>query len=134
MIIICEEQRDLAAIRELVRRAFSVAPRSNGTEPAIIDALRAADALTISLVAIADGAIVGHVAASPVGRMKVGQILPFGIPSVHVVVQVKEVDGHSTRNVGGATLVAFIDLCGALPVTPQAAANADVRRSIHGAG
>ena len=83
MIIRCEEQRDLAAIRELVRRAFSVAPHSNGTEPAIIDALRAADALTISLVAIADGAVVGHVAASPVETKRANEQW-FGLGPVSV--------------------------------------------------
>lgn len=39
---------------------------SNHTEQFVIDALRAAEALTISLVAERDGRIVGHIAFSPV--------------------------------------------------------------------
>ena len=39
---------------------------SNHTEQFIIDALRSAKALTVSLVAEADGIVVGHIAFSPV--------------------------------------------------------------------
>jgi len=66
LIIRSEEPGDVNAIRDLVRAAFAEGPHSDGTEPAIVDALREGGALTISLVA-ADGAvIVGHVAVSPV--------------------------------------------------------------------
>jgi putative acetyltransferase len=57
---------DAAAIHAVVRAAFDAAPRSSGTEPFIVDALREAGALTISLVADEGGHIVGHVAVSPV--------------------------------------------------------------------
>jgi putative acetyltransferase len=66
MIIRAERREDVLAIRELVREAFAGAPHSSGTEWAILDALRRADALTISLVAIEGADIVGHVAVSPV--------------------------------------------------------------------
>jgi putative acetyltransferase len=49
------------AIRALVRAAFT----GGGHEPDIVDRLRAADALTLSLVAIERDEIVGHVAFSP---------------------------------------------------------------------
>ena len=61
-----EQPADSDAIRALTTDAFATAPHSSGTEAAIVDALRAAGALTLSLVAVEDGAIVGHVAFSPV--------------------------------------------------------------------
>lgn len=61
-----ERSPDAAAIRELTDMAFRGAKHSSGTEGAIIDVLRTAGALTLSLVATRDGEIVGHVAFSPV--------------------------------------------------------------------
>ena len=61
-----ETPADIDAIRALTRAAFSGADHSSQTEATIIDALRAAGALTLSLVAELDGAVVGHVAFSPV--------------------------------------------------------------------
>jgi putative acetyltransferase len=66
MIIRPETAPDIAEIRTLVTIAFEGAPHSDGTEGAIVDALRAAGALTTSLVAERDGTIVGYVAFSPV--------------------------------------------------------------------
>lgn len=57
---------DEAAIRDLTRAAFAAAPHASGAEPAIVDALRAAGALALSLVAEEAGGICGHVAFSPV--------------------------------------------------------------------
>ncbi|MCL7744169.1 N-acetyltransferase [Guyparkeria hydrothermalis] len=61
-----EEPADLAAIREVTRAAFATLEISDHTEQYIIDALRAAGALTISLVAERAGQVVGHIAFSPV--------------------------------------------------------------------
>ncbi|MBN9018146.1 MAG: N-acetyltransferase [Rhizobiales bacterium] len=61
-----ETPQDAAAIRTLTNTAFASAPVSAGTEAAIIDALRDAGALALSLVATEEGEIVGHVAFSPV--------------------------------------------------------------------
>jgi predicted N-acetyltransferase YhbS len=66
MIIRSEEPHDGDAIREVVGQAFAEAQHSSGTERAIVDALRASEALTISLVAVKDAAVVGHIAVSPV--------------------------------------------------------------------
>ena len=66
MIIRPEESQDIPEIRTLVTAAFKEAPYSNGTEGAIVDALRDGGALTVSLVAEHGGEIVGHVAFSPV--------------------------------------------------------------------
>ena len=61
-----ERREDIDAIRALTETAFRTAPHADGTEHLIIDRLRAAGALTLSLVAEVDGAIVGHIAFSPV--------------------------------------------------------------------
>ena len=66
MIVRTERAGDIDAIRTLTEAAFKTAPHADGTEHLIIDRLRAAGALTLSLVAEADGAVVGHVAFSPV--------------------------------------------------------------------
>ena len=61
-----ENDTDVAAIRAVTIAAFLRAPHTSHTEQLIVDALRKAGQLTLSLVAKADGAIVGHVAISPV--------------------------------------------------------------------
>ncbi|MCA1399716.1 N-acetyltransferase [Bradyrhizobium sp. BRP56] len=62
-----ERPEDAAAISRITAAAFANAPHSSGTEARIVEALRAADALTISLVAVSDdGSIAGHIAFSPV--------------------------------------------------------------------
>lgn len=61
-----ERLEDAATIHALTTTAFRGMPYSDGAEARVIDALRAAGALTLSLVAIRDGGIVGHVAFSPV--------------------------------------------------------------------
>lgn len=61
-----ERDGDAQAIRAVVTAAFLGAEHSSGTEGAIVDALRASGKLTVSLVAEAGGAIVGHIAFSPV--------------------------------------------------------------------
>ncbi|HRZ82888.1 MAG TPA: N-acetyltransferase [Candidatus Hydrogenedentes bacterium] len=66
-----ERERDADAIREVVHAAFlnhpMHAPGALPHEPALVEALRAAGALTLSLVAEDDdGRIVGHIAFSPV--------------------------------------------------------------------
>ena len=61
-----EQPADAASIRALVRDAFAGAEHSSGTEEKIVDALREASALTLSLVALEDNDVVGDVAISPV--------------------------------------------------------------------
>jgi putative acetyltransferase len=60
-----ERPADHAHIHTLTALAFARMTFSDGTEPAIINALRAAGDLTVSLVASISGRIVGHVAFSP---------------------------------------------------------------------
>ena len=61
-----EVPQDVDAIDRVITEAFRSAAHRSGTEALIVRELRAAGALTISLVAIAEGAVVGHVAISPV--------------------------------------------------------------------
>lgn len=56
-----EQASDLAAIRDLNERAFGQAREAN-----IVDALRSHGAAMLSLVALADGRVVGHIMYSPI--------------------------------------------------------------------
>jgi putative acetyltransferase len=66
MIIRNETSSDIAAINDVTIAAFTYLAISNHTEQFIINALRKANALTISLVAEIDGQVAGHIAFSPV--------------------------------------------------------------------
>ena len=61
-----ETAADVAAIETVTTAAFLHAPHTSHTEQFIVEALRKAGQLTVSLVANAEGAVVGHVAISPV--------------------------------------------------------------------
>jgi putative acetyltransferase len=66
-IVIREENNtDYHAISEVTIAAFEHMEISNHTEQFIIEALRTANALSVSLVAERDGRVVGHIAFSPV--------------------------------------------------------------------
>lgn len=66
LIIRNETASDIEAITDITKAAFENHPFSNNTEQFIINALRGANALTISLVAELEGKVVGHIAFSPV--------------------------------------------------------------------
>lgn len=61
-----ETPLDIPAIRLVTELAFDDAPHTNHAEHLLVDALREAGALTLSLVAEYRSAVVGHVAISPV--------------------------------------------------------------------
>ncbi len=61
-----ETAADAPVIHAVTTAAFRDTPRSDQREAAIVDALRRAGALSVSLVAECDGEVAGHVAASPV--------------------------------------------------------------------
>lgn len=61
-----ETDADARAIAEVTAAAFKTLEVSDQTEQFIVAALRAAKALTISLVAEIDGRVIGHIAFSPV--------------------------------------------------------------------
>jgi putative acetyltransferase len=66
IVVRSETNADIGAIRDVTAAAFKNLEISNHTEHFIISALRAAKSLTVSLVAEADGRVVGHIAFSPV--------------------------------------------------------------------
>ena len=66
MVIRNETDADIGAISEVTIAAFETLEISNHTEQFIIEALRAAKALTVSLVAELDGRLIGHIAFSAV--------------------------------------------------------------------
>ena len=61
-----ERPDDIASITYVTEGAFKTLEISNNTEHFIINALRAAEVLAVSLVAGADGSVIGHIAFSPV--------------------------------------------------------------------
>ena len=61
-----ETADDIAAIEAVTTAAFADAPHTSHTEQFIVRALRAANELTLSIVAEEHGRVVGHVALSPV--------------------------------------------------------------------
>ena len=61
-----EQEADTARITEVTELAFRHAAHTCGREHCIVDGLRGSGALALSLVAVSDLGIVGHVAASPV--------------------------------------------------------------------
>jgi len=66
IVVRSETDADVIAITEVTVAAFKTLEISNHTEQFIIAALRAAKALTVSLVAEMDGRVIGHIAFSPV--------------------------------------------------------------------
>lgn len=61
-----ESPDDVAAIHAVTMAAFLNAPHTQHTEHFMVEALRKAGALTLSIVAEQAGEVVGHVAVSPV--------------------------------------------------------------------
>jgi putative acetyltransferase len=66
IVIRSENDADVRAITEVTVAAFRTLEISNHTEQFIIEALRVAKALTVSLVAEVNDRVVGHIAFSPV--------------------------------------------------------------------
>ncbi|MFE8034295.1 GNAT family N-acetyltransferase [Thiohalocapsa marina] len=83
-----ETNNDIAAIDEVTVAAFRDLEISNQTEHFIIDALRAAESLALSLVAVVDGQVVGHIAFSPV-TLSDGTREWYGLGPISVLPQVQ---------------------------------------------
>jgi putative acetyltransferase len=79
-----ETSADVGAIAEVTVAAFQTLAISNHTEQFIVAALRAAEALTVSLVAEVDGRVVGHIAFSPV-KISDGSPNWYGLGPVSVL-------------------------------------------------
>lgn len=92
-----ETSADVSAIAEVTVAAFKTLAISNGTEQFIIAALRAAKALTVSLVADVDGRVVGHVAFSPV-------TISDGCPNWYGLGPVSVLPEYQRRGIGSALI------------------------------
>ena len=66
LVIRSDNLADHAAISDVIEQAFKNQQYSSHTEQYIVAALREADALTLSLVAVLNQHIVGHIAISPI--------------------------------------------------------------------
>jgi putative acetyltransferase len=92
-----ETAADVPEINAVTISAFQSAPHTSLTEQYIVSALRRADNLTVSLVAEANGKIIGHVAVSPVS-MSDGACAWFGLGPISVIPE------HQRRGVGSALM------------------------------
>jgi putative acetyltransferase len=88
-----ETEADAPAIAAVTICAFMSAPHTSHTEQFIVAALRKAGLLKISLVADAEGAVIGHVAVSPVSISN-GASGWFGLGPISVLPE------HQRRGVG----------------------------------
>jgi len=84
IVIRSETDADASAITEVTVAAFQTLAISHHTEQFIIAALRAAQALAVSLVAEVDGRVIGHIAFSPV-TLSDGTQNWYGLGPVSVV-------------------------------------------------
>ena len=107
MIIREETESDVKVISDVTRAAFENHPISNNTEQFIISALRAAYALTISLVAEVDGKVVGHIAFSPV-TISDGSQNWYGLGPISVLPE------YQKRNIGKSLMHAGLSRLKAL--------------------
>ena len=92
-----ETAADADAITAVTLAAFATLEISQHTEQFIVKALRAAGALTVSLVAELDGRVVGHVAFSPV-------VLSDGTPDWHGLGPVSVLPAHQRQGIGKALI------------------------------
>jgi putative acetyltransferase len=79
--------------------AFKTLEISHHTEQFIIEALRAAKALTVSLVAESDGRVIGHIAFSPVA-------ISDGTPNWYGLGPVSVLPTHQRQGIGKALIEA----------------------------
>lgn len=97
IVIRNEAEADVGAITEVTVAAFRTLAISKHTEQFIIGALRASNALTVSLVAEVDGRVVGHIAFSPV-------TISDGSPNWYGLGPVSVLPDYQRQGIGG-TLV-----------------------------
>ena len=93
-----ETQDDVCAITEVTIAAFKTLEISHHTEQFIIQALRAAKALTLSLVAEMDRRVIGHIAFSPV-------TISDGTPNWYGLGPVSVLPEHQRKGIGKALIV-----------------------------
>jgi putative acetyltransferase len=92
-----ERPEDACAITEVTIAAFKTLAISHHTEQFIIEALRAAKALALSLVAERDGRVIGHIAFSPV-------TLSDGTPNWYGLGPVSVLPEYQRKGIGKALI------------------------------
>jgi putative acetyltransferase len=97
IVIRNETEADVNAIAEVTVAAFKTLEISRHTEQFIVEALRAANALTVSLVAELEGRVIGHIAFSPV-TLSDGTRNWYGLGPVSVLPE------HQRRGIGKALI------------------------------
>jgi putative acetyltransferase len=97
IVIKNETHDDVAAITDVTVAAFRTLAISGHTEQFIIEALRAARALSVSLVAEMDGQVIGHIAFSPV-------TISDGTPNWHGLGPVSVLPEHQRKGIGKALI------------------------------
>jgi putative acetyltransferase len=95
IVIRNEMADDVSTITEVTVAAFKTFAISNHTEQFIIEALRAADALTVSLVAELNGRVTGHIAFSPL-------TISDGTPNWYGLGPVSVSPEHQRKGIGKA--------------------------------
>jgi putative acetyltransferase len=100
-----ERSEDHAAIYDITKRAFAPMPYAGGDEQELIDKLREADALALSLVAEKDGVVVGQITFSPA-------FAADGSPGWYALGPVSVEPALKHQGIGGQLIRAGIDwLC-----------------------
>jgi putative acetyltransferase len=97
IVIRNETNADVSTISGVTVTAFRTLEISNHTEQFIIEALRAAKALTLSMVAEVDGRVVGHIAFSPV-TISDGTMHWYGLGPISVLPE------HQRKGIGKALI------------------------------
>ena len=97
VIIRDESEKDIDAISEVTAAAFKCLEVSRHTEQFIIEALRTARALTLSLVAELDGQMVGHAAFSPV-------TISDGTPDWYALGPISVLPSYQRQGIGKALI------------------------------
>jgi len=101
-LIRAETPADIADIHAMTAAAFRNAAHSSHTEHYIVDALRGRGELSISLLAVQDGQVIGHVAVSPVA-ISDGSEGWFGLGPISVAPQ------RQGQGIGSALMRAALD-------------------------
>ena len=97
-----EQPGDAQGIHELTVAAFLEAAHTDHTEQFVVRALRESGALTISLVAVQQDRIIGHVALSPV-TISDGAEDWYGLGPISVL------PGHQGQGIGSTLMQAAIE-------------------------
>lgn len=97
LLIRDEQPGDIETISHITQAAFATQPYSSHTEQFIVAALRDAGQLTLSLVALKDDEVVGHVAVSPV-------TLSSGDTGWHGLGPISVAPTHQHQGIGSALM------------------------------